>query len=227
MKLLKREFLFINFLFQLFIFVVYGQESVLITYEVQPKLDLQKNISAEAKTMISNAGEVLSDFEFQLLINNNESIFKKTKQLIKDDINIFMYKLALGFCAGNEVWYSRKEDSGKLVSILDSDPPMVLTLNEDLKWEITKAITNRKMGTYTEKIEAWFAPELPFSFGPLGYNGLPGLILEMNRDKVVFKFKEIKEKTVRIKPPKSSRQMTFEKYYEMLDDRMAEIKKRG
>lgn len=38
-------------------------------------------------------------------------------------------------------------------------------------------------------ITAWFCPELPYSFGPLGYNGLPGLILELekNENKVVAK----------------------------------------
>ena len=32
------------------------------------------------------------------------------------------------------------------------------------------------------KIEAWYAPKLPFKFGPKGYNGLPGLILEIKQN---------------------------------------------
>lgn len=29
------------------------------------------------------------------------------------------------------------------------------------------------------KVEAWYAPEIPFGYGPLGYYGLPGLIVEL------------------------------------------------
>lgn len=29
------------------------------------------------------------------------------------------------------------------------------------------------------EVEAWFVPELPFSFGPIGYGGLPGLIVDL------------------------------------------------
>ncbi len=195
--------------------------------------------NAESQRMAGMAAEIMVDFEFQLLIDNNESIFKQSEQLVRDDVNPLMYELASGFCSGNEVWYTKTGDSNKRIALLNSEPSIVLTLDEKVQWEITneskyigkfkvlKATTTRKLGSYLEEIEAWFAPELPYSFGPLGYNGLPGLVLEMHRDKVVYKFKEIQEKDVSIKLPKRSKEMTFEKYYEMLDANMAEIKKRG
>ncbi|MEZ4988132.1 MAG: GLPGLI family protein [Saprospiraceae bacterium] len=62
-------------------------------------------------------------------------------------------------------------------------------------WEITQE--TKKVGEYecikakghtsielintelaTVDIEAWFAPALPFPFGPMGYDGLPGIVLE-------------------------------------------------
>lgn len=40
---------------------------------------------------------------------------------------------------------------------------------------------------------AWFCPELPFNFGPNGFGGLPGLILELQvADKYIFGAKKIK-----------------------------------
>jgi GLPGLI family protein len=36
------------------------------------------------------------------------------------------------------------------------------------------------------QITAWFAPSLPYSFGPKDYNGLPGLILELTENKSIY-----------------------------------------
>ncbi|AEM70202.1 Protein of unknown function, Porph ging [Allomuricauda ruestringensis DSM 13258] len=229
----------IIFFFFLVVGAVFGQESFEITYAVESNFDLSEMQHEQTRTMASMAAEVMSDFEFQLLIDGNESIFKQSEQLVRDDINPMMYKLASGFCSGNEVWHTKTGDPIKRIALLNTDPSMVLTLDEHIKWEITneskqigevkvlKATTTRKLGSYLEEIEAWFAPTLPYSFGPLGYNGLPGLILEMYRGKVVFKLKEIQEKDVDIKLPKGSKEMTFEKYFEMLDANMAKIKKQG
>ena len=41
-----------------------------------------------------------------------------------------------------------------------------------------KVVVNSK-GTFESEVVAWFAPDIPFRFGPLGYGGLPGLILEL------------------------------------------------
>lgn len=42
----------------------------------------------------------------------------------------------------------------------------------------TEVVVNPK-GRFESPVIAWFAPEIPFSFGPIGYGGLPGLILEL------------------------------------------------
>ncbi|WP_421808826.1 GLPGLI family protein [Flagellimonas sp.] len=218
---------------------VFGQKSLHISYKVESNFDLNEMKHEQTKSMATMAAAVMSDFEFQLLIANDESIFKQSKQLVRDDIDPMMYELAAGFCSGNQIWHTKADDSIKRIALLNTDPSMVLTLDEKLQWKITneskqignftvlKAKTTRRLGSYLEEIEAWFAPKLPYSFGPLGYNGLPGLILEMYRDNVIFKLKEIQEKKVEMKFPESSKEMTFEKYYDMLDANMAAIKKRG
>lgn len=50
-----------------------------------------------------------------------------------------------------------------------------------------------KNGEDSEKIiEAWFTPEIPFQFGPTDIYGLPGLVLEANRNNFTYYASEIK-----------------------------------
>lgn len=74
------------------------------------------------------------------------------------------------------------------------------------KAESFKETVNSK-GKFRFPVTAWFAPEIPFSFGPIGYGGLPGLILELEvssnfpvryvADKLKFS-----ENTLKISSPK-------------------------
>jgi len=69
--------------------------------------------------------------------------------------------------------------------------------SNQIKWELTNE-TKSILGytsykaTYTKiemgkpiPIEAWYAPELPYNFGPMEYHGLPGLILEIIRKEML------------------------------------------
>lgn len=47
-------------------------------------------------------------------------------------------------------------------------------------------IINTSKGEGKREITAWYCPELPYSFGPNGYGGLPGLILELQAGEVLF-----------------------------------------
>lgn len=51
----------------------------------------------------------------------------------------------------------------------------------------TEKIVNNTKGTFVFPVTVWFSPELPYSYGPGNYFGLPGLILEIQeRNFVVF-----------------------------------------
>lgn len=53
---------------------------------------------------------------------------------------------------------------------------------------------SQEEGGYSRKVsvEAWFTPEIPFGFGPKGYAGFPGLILEFTENNITFYLKELK-----------------------------------
>lgn len=240
MTLTIKKYFTTGFFYVLMIGAVLAQEPVRIMYTVEQKVDFDSINNVEVGNVFMLVNEVISGFEFELLINDKgESVFRKTEPMIEDYSEIELYRLALGFSAGDEVWHTKKGNPEKLIYKNDLEGPLVLTLNEDVKWEVyeetkligkykaIKATATRKMGNFVDTIEAWFTPELPYSFGPIGYNGLSGLILEMKRGKVVYKFKELERKSATFEPPKASKHMAFESYYLMLESRMEKIKSRG
>lgn len=83
----------------------------------------------------------------------------------------------------NLYFVSQSNNSGKITVAIDSLPTM--------KWELVPNKT-KKINTFTcfeattnfrgSKITAYYTPEIPASFGPFKFKGLPGLILEAYND---------------------------------------------
>ena len=75
-------------------------------------------------------------------------------------------------------------------------------------------------------VTAWYSPEIPVSFGPDNYWGLPGLILEVNDgenmllcSKVVLSNKE----NTKIKAPTTGEKITQKKFDEILKKKTASM----
>ena len=85
-----------------------------------------------------------------------------------------------------------------------------------LCYKATTIKTVESIKTFKKVVTAWYCPELPYSFGPIAYAGLPGLILELNIEKgATFTVKNIelsKSKTFEIKKPKKGKQVTEKQY---------------
>jgi GLPGLI family protein len=67
-------------------------------------------------------------------------------------------------------------------------------------------------------ITAWYTPEIPVSFGPDNYWGLPGLILEVSEERLIILCSKVvlsnKEKT-KIKAPNTGEKVTQKKFDEI------------
>ncbi len=98
-------------------------------------------------------------------------------------------------------------------------------INENLKqpdWEITKE--RRKIYRYTCNkailrnsdipVEVWYTNEIPVEYGPRGYWGLPGLILELKEGKKQLRFDKISFFTdsLSIKPPIEGTKISREEF---------------
>ncbi|WP_456378499.1 GLPGLI family protein, partial [Lutibacter sp.] len=75
---------------------------------------------------------------------------------------------------------------------------------------------------------AWFAPEIPYPFGPAGYLGLPGLVLEVEVSKIIIYASKIflnhKEKQI-IETPKKGKIISEKEYNEFEKNGFSQFKK--
>lgn len=62
---------------------------------------------------------------------------------------------------------------------------------------------------------AWYTPEIPVNLGPSNYWGLPGLILEVNEEKVILLCSKVtlnNKSTFKIKPPTTGKTVTQKEF---------------
>lgn len=169
-----------------------------------------------------------TDLEYKLKFNNGEANFNIIKSMEVESNNEFDMTKAIG--GGNGLFYYNSNTKLKLKQLEISDERFLITNYLDsLKWTITKdtmtiggflcykavaqKVTKRKTNT-TRKVIAWFSMGLPISYGPIGYNGLPGLILDLSiENKVRFYAKIITlSKKEDIIQPEKGKKMTEEAF---------------
>jgi len=181
--------------------------------------DIQRD--AKHKQVKENLEKAASELRFELIFNQNESLFFLVKDLAIDE-NDFNVGLAKSIFGGDKMFYTdisnryyseQKNFFGKLFLIKKSlnDNNWILT-NESKNisgYICYKAIGSREsIGSNFEvsKIEtyAWYCPEIPVNFGPFEAVGLPGLVLEYRLKGHSFIVEKIDfDKKILIKKPEN------------------------
>lgn len=91
----------------------------------------------------------------------------------------------------------------------------------------TKKILSSTSGKVVlQEIEAWYAPEFPIPYGPIGYNNLPGLIFELTDQNVIYYLKTIEfkdKKQVNLSKPENGIKIS-EAAFEILAKKLMEQK---
>lgn len=134
-----------------------------------------------------------SRFRFHLIVDENISLFKKQEILNLDNekhkINI---TLALGGYLGEiyqfkDYWMS-EAGFGAKNAYIKKEPKKNWVLHNETKeidgflcYKATNIdiVIGLEGKIWEHPVTAWYCPKIPVQFGPLGYGGLPGLILEL------------------------------------------------
>jgi len=135
-----------------------------------------------------------------------------------DDLGQQMAVLRAG---GSKEYYYNDSKKVYLIKECETLGECFIFNNKYLKWQLTqieKEINGYKVFKATGnkgKVIVWYTPSIPVGFGPKGEYGLPGLILEVEIGKIVFKATRItlnpKDKVI-VKEPKGGERVTYEEY---------------
>ncbi|MBG6060323.1 GLPGLI family protein [Flavobacterium sp. CG_9.1] len=210
-----------------------------IQYEVKLGIDLKE----VDKTYVEFFKEIVdygNNQQFQLLFNNKSSSFKYVEKLNNDtnfDKNADL--IARTFINSSSDVYV--DYIIKKVVLKEPDGTLIEKKYDPAGWEITNE--SKIIGTYLSykakkivyytsakgqsknmDVIAWFAPNLPYPYGPIDFYGLPGLILELTQNKATFLATKIDlvEEEIKIDFPKG-KTITKEEYDKKLESSMGGV----
>lgn len=175
-----------------------------------------------------------NSLRYNLIINNYESLFSLEENLaIEIDEKSLKFIVGAGSAGGDFYMNSKTKESIRSNPLLGEIFNIVSNL-DSIKWQLTsdskligkfkcyKALTTKVVennkGIFNHPVEAWYAPEIPFGFGPVGYGGLPGLIIEIQYQNVRFYVSTIElntKKDIKIVKPTKGKEVTKDEYNEI------------
>lgn len=211
----------------------FAQENYSIIYKTYPTYGSIEDEEAIKKSKVNyifkGLDQAIRNTEFHLDINRSESFFYFKDKLYEDDK---IKRLAKTFC-GSSDFYINTEKNLKIKINYFAEKKYFINDTTRYDWTIYneskmidnkicyKATTIKRTLTYDtikeKEIVAWFYPEIPISFGPKGFDGLPGLIMELQDDRVTFVVSQIlKNPKIKISKPDFANVISEKKYIEIV-----------
>lgn len=211
-----------------------------IIYKKKGNLSINKKINSdnnsEASALLKSTFSNMDNLEYKLYFNKESSIFTENEYLeidnLNNEISVILSK-SFGGTKGlfyinikSKALFNQKELDGKYF--------IIKTPFSNFKWVVTTE--QKKIGKYNcykatrtflketvsgEKkvpVIAWFTPEIPFTYGPASYAGLPGLILEVEVENIVIYASKImlnQQENQVIEMPEKGKIITEKEYNEL------------
>jgi GLPGLI family protein len=189
-----------NVILVLFTLSLYSQSSnqyadVKISYTLNLSFDKKSskfmslvNAFPERATKLET---ISSEFDYSLMFNNEYSIFYLEKKLYSDNNVVELATIFSGYFGR-----IKQQDEIYITENLEEDFGKFLVTRKYQDWELheeTKIVgeylcfkattyyttTNPQGKVFKHNFTAWYSPQLPYKYGPLGYGKLPGLIMEL------------------------------------------------
>jgi GLPGLI family protein len=233
-----------SLIFILFTLSIYSQENISIV-KYSKKIILLKPLDSikdiNVRLRIQNKINNSKTIEFNLIYDSIQSSFEEIKTLKSDaNTNFVSGKYSGG---GRGVYYLNTTNKEKIHQFeLLGENVLVEHFYNNYEWDIIaenktilgyncfKAKTtiineSKQFKSEPQEVIAWFAPEIINNFGPSGYDGLPGLVLEVQIGNIIFEAKDIHmSNELKIIKPEKGKKMSYKESIEFFDNIIAKTK---
>ncbi|MBF8151213.1 GLPGLI family protein [Winogradskyella sp. F6397] len=226
--------------FTLFIGNCHSQNSIKsgrLVYSVTFNYTETKKETSASK-FLEKSVEALREFNFNLDFNNSKSLYYLDKSMISDKESDTYFKAALKIAGDVEVFTDLNIQLSKTRKNFLGDD-FIITDSLTYDWKITKE--TKLIGEYLcykaeleiettylnpkgKKVFAWFTYLIPLSHGPKGYSGLPGIILELKENNLIYSLQKLEFDKSEIKIPKNGIKINRSDYNKYVKQKIKEFK---
>lgn len=166
---------------------------------------------------------------FSLIFNKKESLFSLNETI--EDENTTLAKI---FSGADSTIYTEADSEQKIKQIDGAFGKFIINYSHKTDWKLeneskeidsylcykatSELIVINSKGTFKFPITAWYCPSIPFSYGPNGYDGLPGLILELQERFTTYGVVkiELNKENIEITKPSKGKVVTQEEFNEIV-----------
>jgi GLPGLI family protein len=219
---------------------ILAQSSAICTYKISKNKDSfevknNDNTANNTKRLIKEAVELAETFNYALKFNKTESIFTRSASLENESKSLYLHPIAITLI-GTGIYYQNKKEKENLHQIESLGSLFLITDSFEGDWEITKETkiigqyicfkAIKKCKSCHNNDEVWFTPEIAVPFGPIGYSGLPGLVIEVKKRIITLRLIKIDFQLddIIIKKPSKGKVITIDKYNEMTINYRSQVK---